>query len=187
MYEDLKTGIKRAKSAERRLNEHITQLENIASKWEDNSVRALRQGEEDLAREALAYRSKYLHQRDELLAQLSQVELARRRLEIELEETVKEYSKNTVMKVAEKIKAVQQELKQAQEAGNALLASILEEKIEALLDLGRQAWRVAFPDEASSYQKPPWEQGADSVSNSFVDPYSKEIDLELENLKRRMN
>ena len=72
-------------------------------------------------------------------------------------------------------------------AENALLASILEEKIEALLSLGRQAWIDAFPEEAVSHQKPFWEQNMDSFNSPFVDPYSEETDAELENLKRRLD
>ncbi len=187
MHKDLETRIEIAKSAERRLKKHITQLENFASAWEDRSALALRKGEEDLAREALAHKLKHLRQREELLAQLSQAELVRSQLEKELKETAKKDSKNIVTRVAEEIKAAQQDLKQAREAENALLASILEEKIEALLDLGRQAWKVAFPDEASSYEKQPWERDSDSFSSSYVDLYSKEIDAELENLKHSLD
>jgi len=107
-------------------------------------------------------------------------------LEKELHDAIKEDSKNTVLRVAEEIKALQQELKRAQASRNTLLASVLEEKIEALLSLGRKAWDVAFPEEASR-QTPAWEENLDSFYKPFPDLYSKEIDLELENLKRRMD
>jgi len=185
MCANLKAELKKVNSAEKRLKSLVAQWEDQALAWEERSERACALREEDLAREALARRSECLHERQELLARLSQVETIRRRLEDELKEAIKKDSKNTVMRVAEEIKTVQQELKQAREADNALLASILAEKIEALLGLGREAWKTAFPDEASSYETPSGNSGADSFGRPLVDPYSKEIDVELENLRRR--
>ena len=153
MREGLKGDLEKVKSAEISLKDLVTQSESHASSWEDRAQRACSLGEEDLAREALARRSKCLHERQEFLARLSQVKMLRSQLEKELEEAVKEESQNTVMRVAEEIKAVQQELKQARTTENALLASILEEKIDALLDLGRQAWKVALDRRASCRER----------------------------------
>jgi len=186
MFSDLKADLERIKSAERRIEELMAQLEDQASTWEQRSEQAYALGEEDLAREALARRSGCLKARQELLTRLSQVKMTHSQLEKELHDAIKEDSKNTVLRVAEEIKALQQELKRAQASRNTLLASVLEEKIEALLSLGRKAWDVAFPEEASR-QTPAWEENLDSFYKPFPDLYSKEIDLELENLKRRMD
>lgn len=186
MHGNLNVKLEQVKSKEVTLKALVAQAEKFASAWEERSEQACRLGEEDLAREALARRSKYLRERQGFLVQLSQVEMLRGQLEKELEDAVKEDSKNTVRRVAEEIKVVQQELKRAREAENALLASILEERINILLDLGRQAWKAAFPDETSC-QTPPLERDVESFSSPFVDPYSREIDVELENLKRRLD
>lgn len=203
MHEDLKASIETLKSAETRLKEFEGQLENQASTWAERSARAYELGDEDLAREALSRRSGCLRQRQVLLEKLSQTKDTRVILENELKEKITQDAKNTVVRITGEIYAIQQELGAAREAGNDLVAAILEEKIRSLVEQGREAWNVVVPGEAAfsepfmepfdviSHLKKATQEAADTINHlknaaQVVDPYSPEIDAELQNLKRRM-
>ncbi|MCP9796123.1 PspA/IM30 family protein [Cyanobium sp. Lug-B] len=184
MYEDLISKLERARSSEIRANEQVRQLDSQASDWEERARRALALGEEDLARVAIAQRLKYLQVREELVAKLPEIQSLKIECEENLRRAIEGDSRETVVKVAGEIEKLLEKLQAARAFGDDLLVFIIEEKIEAHLKLGRQAWEVAFPDSPSRQQSP-----RNSESGLFgrqvVDSSNKEIDQALEQLKRQ--
>lgn len=187
MHEILETRIKFAKAAERRIREALIQQEGFASTWYERAELALRKGADDIAREALARRAKCLREKEDLLIRLSQAELVRADLEVQLCEAIKSEAQATLVAVSEQLKAIHLEIQSAKISGNGLLVLLLEEKMEALLEKGRQAWSVAFEGAEheglveSLVRDGEGERRGGSKENSFV----KEVEEELELLKRK--
>lgn len=187
MHEILEARIKSAKAAERRIREALIQQEGFASTWYERAELALRKGADDLAREALARRAKCLREKEDLLIKLSHAEFITADLEVQLCEAVKSEAQATLVAVSEQLKVIHLEIQSAKISGNDLLVLLLEEKMDALLEKGRQAWSVAFEGaEHEGFVEPlarngEGERRGGSKENFFV----KEVDEELELLKRK--
>lgn len=187
MHEILETRIKSAKAAERRIREALTQQEGFASTWHERAELAIRKGADDLAREALARRAQCLREKEDLLIRLSQAKFIRADLEAQLCEAVKSEAQAILVAVSEQLKAIHLEIRSAKISGNDLLVLLLKEKMEALLEKGRQAWSVAFEGaEHEELDEPPaWDGECERRGSSQEHFFAKEADEDLELLKRK--
>lgn len=185
MLEDMKMKLESGKVAEGRIRALITQLEDQASTWAERAELAFRKGCDDLAQEALGRRAECLRHRKELSTRLAESESA----SATLEELLRLEAKETIMSIAREIESTQQDIQGAQTLGNSRLVSLLEERIDDLLEKGRQVWEVAFPgsEPPQAQRSRAWERGAQQPDGPVMDLYSQEIDLELEHLKRKID